>query len=154
MNSTDKKLIEAIYSDKDKFEAANDFAELWKDKCRINEVVCEVLGDKFRKIFPEKEWQLSKLHGIDAYYWSSNFDDAKVYYFWDKGSQQVGFVAPEGKKFTKARQEELANIVRKIKNKEENKVSCTELWVYCNIKDSPTLFDDLLNALEILFKAK
>ena len=150
MNSTDKKLIEAIYSDKDKFEAANEFAKLWKEK---NKAVCEVLGDKFRKIFPEKEWQSSKLHGIEAYYWSSNFDDANVYYFWDdKGSQQVGFAAPEGKKFTKARQEELANIVQKIRNKEESYHD--EIWVYCNIKDSPTLLDDLLNALEILFKAK
>ena len=149
MNSTDKKLIEAIYSDKDKFEAANDFAEFWKEKSKA---VCEVLGDKFHKIFPEKKWQLSKSYS-NVYYCSSNFDDANVYYFLDdKGSQQVGFIAPEGKKFTKARQKELANIVQKIRNKEENYHD--EKWVYCNIKDSPTLLDDLLNALEILFKAK
>ena len=156
MKSADKKLIEAIYSDKNKFEAANDFAELWKDKCRINEAVCEVLGDKFRKRFPEKEWQPLNLNGYDnVYYWSSNFDDAKVYYYWDKVSQQVGFAAPpEGKEFSKPQQDKLKNIVQKIENKDGDAWAEEDKWVCCNIKDSPTLPDDLLNALETLFKAK
>ena len=159
MKSKDKELIEEIYSSQDKFEAANDFAELWNDKCRINEAVEAVLGDKFRKIFPEKEWEPSTLHDTYTYYWPSNFDDAKVYYFWDdkKGKeviQQVGFTSLEGKKFSKPQQDKLKNIVQKIENKDGDAWAEKGKWVCCNIKDSPTLLDDLLNALEILFKAK
>lgn len=157
MKSKDKELIEEIYSSQDKFEAANDFAEFWNNKDRINEAVEAVLGDKFRKIFPEKEWQQSTLHDTYTYYWPSNFDDAKVYYLWDYNKEkkvipQVGFAAL--KKFSKARQDELKNIVKKIKNIDGDAWAEKGKLVCCNIKDSPTLFDDILNALEILFKAK
>lgn len=150
MSSTDKKLIEAIYSDKNKFEAANDFAELWNDDKRRQKALREVMEERFRKTFPDKELQWSTINGFEKHSgWPSNFADARVY--WD-GGLQIGFASQEGKNFSKPRQDELANIVKKIKNKEESYHD--KKWVCCNIKDSPTLFDDLLNALEILFKAK
>ena len=146
MKSADKKLIEAIYSDKDKFEAANDFAELWEKK---SELIETIVKEKFSEKF-DKEWgKFETIHGNRYWRWNSNFKDALICY---KG-RELGFTSLEEKKFSKARQDELKNIVRKIKNK-GGEVVVEDKWVYCNIKDSPTLLDDLLNALEILFKAK
>ena len=46
MSSTDKKLIEEIFSDKEKFEAANDFIALWEKR---NIIIHEILQDKFKE---------------------------------------------------------------------------------------------------------
>ena len=146
MNSVNKKLIEDIYSSQDKWDAANDFVKFWENK---NEPLREVMEEKFRKTFPDKELQWLKINGCEVYGWPSNFADARVY--WD-GGLEIGFASQEGKKFSEKRQDELESIVRKIKNK-DGEVSPEGEWVYCYIKDSSTLFDDVLNGLKILFEA-
>ena len=146
MSSVDKKLIEEIYSSQDKFDAANDFVKFWENK---NEPLREVMEEKFRKTFHDKELQWLKINGCEVYGWPSNFADAKVYW---NGGLEIGFASQEGKKFSEKRQDELESIVRKIKNK-DGEVSSEGEWVYCYIKDSSTLFDDVLNGLKILFEA-
>ena len=47
-------------------------------------------------------------------------------------------------------QGDFLKVIHQISNKKEE--SKCEIWVYCNMKDSPTLIDDVMNALEILFR--
>ena len=145
MNSVNKKLIEDIYSSQDKWDAANDFVKFWENK---NEPLREVMEEKFRKTFPDKKLQWLEINGSKEYSWPSKFEDAKVYW---NGERQVGFVALEGKKFSKARQDELFKVIEKIQKKEGDMVKREDIWVYCDIKDNSTLFGDILNGLKILF---
>ena len=91
-----------------------------------------------------------KINKYNVYCWNSNSKDALIYWSVER---QIGFASQEGKKFSKAQQDELASIVRKIKNK-DGEVLAEGEWVYCDIKNTPTLFDDIIAGLEILFKAK
>lgn len=146
MKSADKKLIEEIYSNKDKFDAANDFMELWSQR---DHVLYEVLKEKINEAFSEKEWKEEKLHGDEVFYCpNESVGDVFVYYY---GSRQIGFVAQEGKKLEEQQQDELEEIINKIQNREP--VRKDPEWVFCNIKDTANLFQDVIDGLKVLFSA-
>ena len=149
MSSVDKKLIEEIYSSQDKIDAANDFAEFWKKK---SELIETIVKEKFSEKFGEdRVWgECETKNNGNGYYWNSNFKDVGVYWW---SEREIGFAPQKGKKFDKTQQEKLASIVRKIKNKEVEVFTKPE-WVCCYIKNTTTLFDDIIAALEILFEAK
>lgn len=153
MKSTDKKVIEEIYSNKDKFDAANDFTELWNER---EGVLYEVLKEKIKEAFPEKEWKEGKLHDCEVLYCpNESVGDGFVYYCYYCSNydlrQQIGFAAQEGKKFRKERQDELENIINKIRNKEFAGKEAE--WVYCDINDTADLFKDVIEGLKVLFSA-
>ncbi|MDE7227742.1 MAG: PD-(D/E)XK nuclease family protein [Treponemataceae bacterium] len=152
MKSADKKVIEEIYSGKDKFDAANDLMELWKDKNRRATALYEVLKEKLKEAFPKKNWTEGELHNWKVYYCSNeSIDDVLIYYCSHYDLQQIGFVAQEGKKITKDRQNELEKIINKIRNKES--VEKGSEWVFCNINDTADLFKDVIEGLNSLFSA-
>ena len=146
MKSADKKVIEEIYSNKDKFDAANDFVELWNGR---GTALYEVLKEKLKEAFPEKDWTEGMLYDYKVYYCpSKSIDDILVYYF---GPREIGFAAKEGKKFSKERQNELEKIINKIRNKES--VNKGSEWVFCSINDTADLFKDIIDGLKVLFSA-
>ncbi len=147
MLSTEKKLIEEIYSNKEKFEAARDFADLWIK--RKDDALRELLQVKFKEKFPRKVLpSIRRVNGADAYFWESKDKNCFIYWL---GNSELGFSSLEGEKLSETRQDELFKIIHQIQNREgENK---TEIWVYCWIKDSSSLINDVMNALEILFNA-
>ena len=152
MMSTEKKLIEEIYSNKEKYEAATDFFNLWWQ--RRDEALKEILKEKFSKVSKEKFSNRvlpakTNINGYDAFYWETGKKDCLVYW---TGFNEVGFTSLNGEKISPKRQDELYEKIHQIQNREgEDK---TETWVYCKIiKDSPTFIDDVMNALEILFNA-
>ncbi len=152
MMSTEKKLIEEIYSNKEKYESATDFFNLWWQ--RRDEALKEILKEKFSKVSKEKFSNRvlpakTNINGYDAFYWETGKKDCLVYW---TGFNEVGFTSLNGEKISPKRQDELYEKIHQIQNREgEDK---TETWVYCKIiKDSPTFIDDVMNALEILFNA-
>ena len=146
MKSADKKVIEEIYSNKDKFNAANDFTELWNGR---GTYLYEVLKEKLKEAFPEKDWTEGILRGYKVYYCpNKSIDDVLVYYF---GPREIGFAAKEGKEFLEDRQDELEKIINKIRNKES--VNKGSEWVFCSINDTADLFKDIIDGLKVLFSA-
>lgn len=150
MKSTDKKVIEEIYSNKDKFDAANDFTELWNER---EGVLYEVLKEKIKEAFPEKEWKEGKLHDCGVLYCpNESVGDGFVYYCSNYDlQQQIGFAAQERGKFRKEQQDELEKIIDKIRNRES--VWKDPKWVCCDIKDTADLFKDVIEGLKVLFSA-
>lgn len=146
MLSTEKKLIEEIYSNKEKFEAATDFVNLWWQK---ENALREVLPEKFKKKFHDRILppKTKVNNGAGDHVWDIGKEDYLV--FWN-GFSVVGFTAIEGKSFSPQRQEELFSKIRTIFNRGEYEYK-TEYWISCDIKDSATFIDDVMNALEILF---
>jgi hypothetical protein len=64
----------------------------------------------------------------------------------------LGFTPLEGQTFSEQKQNELFGIIDKIPNTSLKQKG--DEWVYCNIiKDSPTIIDDVMNALKLLFNA-
>ena len=55
-------------------------------------------------------------------------------------------------KFSQIQQDDLFKKFDLIKQREPNREDKTEYYVYCRIKDSSTLFDDVHSALKILFE--
>ena len=145
MLSTEKKLIEEIYSNKEKFEAARDFADLWIK--RKDDALRELLQLKFKEKFPSKVLpSIRRINGADAYFWESKDKNCFIYWL---GNSELGFSSLEGEKLSETRQDELFKIIHQIQNR-EGEIK-TETWVYCWIKDSSSLIDDVMNVLEVLF---
>ena len=146
MISIEKKLIEEIYSNPEKFEAATDFFDSWN---QINAAIKEIMQNKFKEKFPNNVLPpIKRVNGGDEFFWNTKDNSCLIY--WD-GVRELGFGSLEGEKLSESRQDKLFEIIHQIQNREgENK---TETWVYCYIKDTSSLFADVMNALEILFNA-
>ncbi len=147
MSSTDKKLIEEIYSNKEKYEAATDFAEIWNKR---DLVLQEILKNKIQQEITYHELKPNKIHGSNnVFVLKTRNDDTLVYWY---ESNQLGFTPLEGQTFSEQKQNELFGIIDKIPNTSLKQKG--DEWVYCNIiKDSPTIIDDVMNALKLLFNA-
>ena len=147
MLSTEKKLVEEIYSNKEKFEAALDFVDFWNNR---KTAITEVLKDKIHEKFSKEAVTQKKLHDFkDIDVFETKKDDVLIYFSYDDNKCELGFTSTEGKTFSKTRQNELFELIKKIPNKAYEEQSAE--WVYCKIKDSATLIDDLMKAFEILF---
>ena len=151
MKTTDKKLIEEIYSNeeenKGKFEAARDFAEIWSRKDSILE---EILNDKFLERFSSKGLpQKKSVNGCGCDYLWENKENG-CYVFWS-GNYWLGFTAFDDKKFSEQCQKDLFEKIHNITNSEDEYKD--EVQVGCKIKDSSTLIDDVMNALKFLFNS-
>lgn len=153
MMNTEKKLIEEIYSNTEKFEAATDFAEVWD---RRDPVLEEILPGKFKESkykekFSNKDLPAkTTINGCKYYFWKI---DGKDYFVYWNGAREMGFSAFDGEKFSSERQNELLGKIDKVQNKEGNGQVYYDMFVYCFIKDSANLINDVMNALEILFNA-
>ncbi len=149
MNSTDRKIVEEIYSSAEKFNAANDFAEFWTSRDRVKGALKEILKDNFCKRFPEKKLQWDKHNDFSSYFWESK--DNSFLIFWD-GFCQMGFGKFDKNNFPVKIRSELLEIIKMIP-KRINEID-DGTWVYCDIMYDKNLnvIDDVLNGLEILFK--
>ena len=151
MKSTEKKLIEEIYSNKKesngKLEAAKAFADLWNRKDSILE---EILADKFLESFTSK--RLPEKKSINDCGNDYLFESKKngCFVFWS-GVFWLGFTAFEGEKFSEECQKALFEKILNIPNGEN--AFKNEVQIGCTIKDSPTLIEDVMKALEILFNS-
>ena len=146
MKSTDKELIKEIYL-KNKFDIAQEFADFWYKR---NDAVGDALRDEFKTWFPEKQLELKQIHGYSAYLWKSKKGD--YYIYWDPNGYAMGFSPFEKESFSEEVQNELFKKFDLIQPKNPNGEDKNVNWVYCSIADSPTLFDDVHNALKILFE--
>ncbi len=151
MKSTDKQLIEEIYSNKDKFDAANDFVEFWNDKKQRNAALDEALKEKLKEAFKENPWE--EEDGV-CYCLSESLDNVFVFYCIDSNNKddprQIGFYV-QGEK----QQNEL-NKLEKIFNKIQNRGPVKKeksVWIWCNINDTADLFKDVIEGLKVLFDA-
>ena len=141
MNTPNKELLKAIYSDSEKFETAVEFAEFWNNR---HQYFSQVIKDKFKENLPEPK----KLNGYDLCLWNSKKGNYYIYYYPYSGTQ-VGFTTFEGDNFTPQQQEELKKILNNLRNA-SNAQTQWDKWVWCDIIDSQTFFDDILNAIKIL----
>lgn len=147
MMSTEKMLAEEIYSNSEKYEAAKDFVDFWN--YHKDAALKEIMQNKFKKKFPNKVLPpMKRVNGADEYFW--NVKDKSCFIYWN-GIRELGFGSLDGEKLPELKQDKLFEIIHQIQNREgEDK---TEVWVYCVIKDSATLIDDVMNALELLFNS-
>ena len=147
MKNTDKELIKEIYL-KNKFDMAQEFADFWFKRY---DAVGDALRDEFKKWFPEKQLELKQIHGFSAYLWKSKKGNYYTYWY-NEDPYVIGFTPFENEKFSQIQQDDLFKKFDLIKQREPNREDKTEYYVYCRIKDSSTLFDDVHSALKILFE--
>lgn len=144
MKSVDKNLIKEIYSSQEKFDAANDFVEIWKNR---EEVLHEILKESFIEHFPNRELQQKTVHGYDLYCWESKNHDFYIYWYeW----YEIGFCPLEDKKFSPAQKKSLESVISKIPNKEMS--FADETWINCGIQENRSVVDSVVKGLEILFE--
>ena len=148
MRSTDKELAKKIYSSEENWNAANDFVEFWNNRWGA---VKEAMEDKFKERFPDKDLRVQTLQGCKLYLWQHATNDYFIYWDANVDVREIGLGSLEGKEFDEKEQEKLFSKVCKLHNRESEFKS--EGFVFCYIKDSPTLIDDVLNGLEELFKS-
>ena len=148
MNSTDRKIVEEIYSSEKKFNAAKDFAEFWTSKDRVKNALKEILKDNFCHKFPKKKLQWYKQNGSDEYFWESK--DKSFLIFWN-GFCEMGFCKSDEKSFTVTKRKELFEIIKTIPKRVYENDDGT--WIYCIIADENNINikEDVLTGLEILF---
>lgn len=104
---------------------------------------------RFQKKFPDKELIEDKIHDFEEYVFDSKNSNYLIY--WD-GFEQIGF-ASKKEKFTTTEKNKLAEYIKKIPNKKNNKPNDTAGWLYCDIKYGENLIEDVFNSLKILFEA-
>lgn len=149
MLSTEKKLIEEIYSNSDNLKAAEDFSEFWNRKTVILD---EIFKERFREKFPDRNLPSKvNINGLPFYIWEVEGKDYFLY--WD-GGVYMGFCSQNGKQLSDETQNKLLKQICRIPLREGEYKENT--WVYCNIKsdsENPNLFENVMNALEILFNS-
>ncbi len=149
MTSTEKELIEKIYSDPQKFEAARDFFEIWNQHLDCDALE-ENLIQKFKEKFPGKHLPTkTKINGFIKYFWECEKKGCLI--FWN-GRREVGFISHGGEIFSKEKQAELLETINKIKTRDREYDYSDDYYVGCSINDSANLFKDIMDALEVLFK--
>ncbi|MDD6487154.1 MAG: PD-(D/E)XK nuclease family protein [Spirochaetales bacterium] len=150
MLSTEKKLIEEIYSDGEKLKAAEDFSDLWW--YRKQEILNEIFKNRFREKFPDRILPSKEnINGLPCYIWK--VEDKDYFLYWD-GGVYMGFCSQNGKQLSDETQNKLLKQICRIPLREGEYKENT--WVYCNIKsdsENPNLFENVMNALEILFNS-
>ncbi len=139
MSSTDKKLIEEIFSDKEKFNAANDFITLWEKR---NEIIKEFLQDKFKEKY---NWELFD-QKYKIYVKSVNEKIDLFYQIQDNEENSIQF-GYKTKGISKSDKSKLLGILENIDFKNFN------LLTQEGIKDeNPYLYIDLFSNPPFLFQ--
>ena len=146
MKSTDKELIKEIYKDEEKFKMVNDFLEFWNNRYNT---IGDALREEFKTWFKDKQLELKQIHGYSAYFWKSKKGNYFIYWY---DCRQLGFASFENEKFSQSKQEELFKLLCDEIHNREGEAAKNDEWVWCTIKDSSTLFEDIHNALEKLFE--
>ena len=146
MKSTDKELIKEIYLE-NKFDIAQEFVDFWSKRY---DAVGDALRDEFKNWFPEKQLELKQIHGYSEYLWKNEKGD--YYIYWDTNGYTMGFASLENETFSEEVQNELFKRFDLIQQKNPHGEGKDEHWIYCSIADSPTLFDDVHDALKKIFE--
>lgn len=148
MRSADRKIVEEIYSSKDKFDAANDFVAFWTSYDKI-EALKEILKEHFIQKFPGKKLQWETHNSFPSYFWESKDNSCLI--FWD-GYCQMGFGKYDENTFPDKKRKELLEKIKMVPKRSNDNDDGT--WVYCDIMDDNNinLVNDVLSGLEILFK--
>ena len=97
----------------------------------------------------DKQLELKQIHNCSAYLWKSKKGNYFIYWY---DCRQLGFASFENEKFSQSKQEELFRLLCDEIHNKDGEAAKSDEWVWCTIKDSPTLFDDVHNALKILFE--
>ncbi len=140
MDSTDKKIIEEIYSNKEALEAADDFFNLWNRK---EEIILEIL----REYFSEKyHWKLNE----DEIYSKKLNEEIELFYQLHKNNHvQIGYGIGNIDSLKKKKLEETIKKVKFQKFTLLNEGDCPIVekdWIYIE------LYSDNLYILKDYFK--
>ena len=147
----EKKLIQEIYSSKERINNATDFAKVWENK---NEILKEIFIDKFKEI--HNDWSL-EAESTERFYKEIIID--KLYLYYEPLSwKQIGFW---GYKLNKQKRSLLKNVLTNLKHtglKVEGEIGeDDDGFIFVNfIYDNEPIdefFPKTMEALEELLKA-
>lgn len=144
MNAPNMELLKAIYSDEDKFEAAVVFVNFWNKDRK------DVRGQLLKKHVLEK---ISKEPDDDGahLYWPID-SNLQVFFQWDdNGSVEIGF-CNKTKEFKQKKQEKLSEALKNLRIKNFTYKDSDGEYIYGVIEDTFTMFEDVINGIELLLK--
>ena len=158
MSSTDKELIEEIFSDKKKFDAANDFLELWERKRKI---IYEILEDKFKNKY---NWELTNPN--DKIYCKTVNEKMSLFYQLQENNGkenaiQIGYEIP---KTNKTERKKISGLLQKVYTVSQNLPSINSIidenddnYLYIEVYCDPLIilqdyFDKVTKLLDLLIE--
>lgn len=152
MNSSDKEVLAEIFSSKEKYDAAYDLMDFLNDKNRVNNVLEDLIKDRFTKEI-HSELKHGRKQGCNLNYFENKDNTAQIYFCWDSGYMQIGFFPNDNQKFSKPQQKQFLDIIKKVPRNEY--ADAEDNWIYCDIENNRSTFiDDVIKGLKILYNGK